>query len=326
MPQRQRREKAQELVNDGWEALDRSEPPSPDAVKLAEEIFRRALAIDPELADAYNGLGSVHFERKRYVEAEAMCRIAVEKARAELGTDDPQVFTWWGELSTRPYMRARDTLGLALWRQGKYGEGIAEFQEMLKRNPRDNQGVRYLVGLLYHLSGDLREAIAAYKDTSPDPDSVGDSTNELSHGLALFQLKRYAAAVFRFRYSFFLNLYLPEVVLSGKVKPLNIWHGSNLAEPEYALEYWADFGVLWRGQKEAARFLRLVYEDEAVRSELDRFVEVAAELRHERDFHARGPLVDQFMKFKNKERIKETNREIASRVLGRYRPSGATPQ
>jgi hypothetical protein len=168
---------------------------------------------------------------------------------------------------------------------------------MLKRSPRDNQGVRYLVGLLYHLSGDLRGAIAAYKDSSPDLDSVGDSTNELSFGLALFQLNRYPAAVFRFRYSLLLNLYLPQVVLSGKVRPVNIWHGSNLAEPEYALEYWADFGVLWRGQKEAARFLRLVYEDEAVRSELNGFVEVAAELRHEQDFHARGPLVDEFMKF-----------------------------
>lgn len=323
MPQKQPGEKAQELIYDGWEVLEGSEPPSVEALKLAEEIFTRALGIDPNQSDAYNGLGSVHLERKRYVEAEAMCRIAVEKARAELGTDDPQAFTWWGELSTRPYMRARHTLGLALWRQGKYLEAIAEFQEMLTRNPRDNQGVRYLIGPLYHLRGDLRAAVTAYKNASPEPDSVGDSTNEFSFGLALFQLKRYPAAVFRFRYAFFLNLYLPEVVLSGKVRPLDIWHGSNLAEPRAALEYWADFGVLWQEQREAARFLRLVYEDEAVKAELERYVEVAARLRREHDFHARSPLVDEFMKFKNRERIKETNREIASRVLSRYKAARA---
>jgi lipoprotein NlpI len=53
------KEKAQELVYDGWEALDSCEPPSADTLKSAEELFSRALAIDPQLADAYNGLGSV---------------------------------------------------------------------------------------------------------------------------------------------------------------------------------------------------------------------------------------------------------------------------
>jgi hypothetical protein len=76
--------------------------------------------------------GSAAFaERKHYAEAEAMCRIALEKARAELGTDDPQAFTWWGELPSRPYMRARQTLGLVLWRQGRYRDASAEFQAML---------------------------------------------------------------------------------------------------------------------------------------------------------------------------------------------------
>ena len=298
-------------------------PPSAGTLKAAEQIFNEAVAIDPELADAYKGLACIRYERSQYPEAEAMCRVALEKARAELRTDEPAAFTWWGDLSTRPYMRARHTLGLAFWRQGKYREAIAEFQEMLKRNPNDNQGVRYLIGPLYHLSGDLRAAIAAYKAASPDPDSVGDSTNELSYGLALFQLKRYPAAVLRYRYAFFLNLYLPQVVLSGKVTRFDIWHGSNLAESEYALDYWENYGLLWRGQTEAVRFLRLVYKDEEVRSELDAFIENATKLGTEDDIRARGPLVDEHMRFKNLERIKETNPQIAVRVLGRYGPAAA---
>jgi tetratricopeptide (TPR) repeat protein len=326
MAQKQRKERAQELVYDGWEALDSFDRPSAYTLRWAEEIFSRALAFDPELADAYNGLGSVRYERKRYTEAEAVCRIALEKARVELGTDDPQAFTWWGELSTRPYMRARHLLGLALWRQGKYRDAIAEFQEMLRRNPHDNQAVRYLIGPLYHLCGDLREAVAAYEDASPDPESVGDPTNELSFGLVLFQLRRYPAAVFRYRYAFFLNLYLPLVVLSRRVRRLDIWHGSNLAEPENAQEYWENYGILWRGQTEAQRFLRLVYEDEEVSTELNAFIELAAKLRDEHDFRKRGPLVDEYMKFQNRERINERNRAIALRVLSRYRPAEAGMQ
>lgn len=117
-----------------------------------------------------------------------------------------------------------------------------------------------------------------------------------------------------------MNFYLPQIVLSGRVKRIDIWHGSNLAESQYALDYWEGYGALWRGQGEAVRFLRLVYENEAVSSELNRFIEVATELRKEHDVRARGPLVDEEMELASTERIKRTNPEIASQVLGRYRP------
>ena len=81
--------------------------------------------------------------------------------------------------------------------------------------------------------------------------------------------------------------------------------------------------MLWRGRTEARRFLRLVYVDEAVRSELNSFIEVAAKLRHGHDFRERRPLVDDYMKSKDRERMKETNPKIASRVLSRYRPEPA---
>jgi tetratricopeptide (TPR) repeat protein len=80
MTQKQRKEKAQELVYEAWEVLESLGRPSAGDLKAAEQIFNSAVVIDPELADAYNGLGCVRFERKHYPEAEAMCRIALEKA------------------------------------------------------------------------------------------------------------------------------------------------------------------------------------------------------------------------------------------------------
>ncbi len=58
---------------------------------------------------------------------------------------------FWGILETRPYMRARAGLADSLWDRGDYDEAIAHWRDMLRLNPGDNQGIRYLLAarLLY---------------------------------------------------------------------------------------------------------------------------------------------------------------------------------
>ena len=93
------REKAEELEALGWDALGFPEVGHVGDPDAAERFFREALHADPHLAEAYNGLGAVSLTRRRYAEAEAFYRTALDKARAELGTDKPQAFTWWGQLA-----------------------------------------------------------------------------------------------------------------------------------------------------------------------------------------------------------------------------------
>jgi tetratricopeptide (TPR) repeat protein len=70
---------------------------------------------------------------------------------------------------TRPYMRARGTLAATLTRIEQYDEAIGHFQELLRLNPGDNQGNRYLLAqcLLYsNRLDELDELLnrAEYKD------------------------------------------------------------------------------------------------------------------------------------------------------------------
>jgi len=55
---------------------------------------------------------------------------------------------FWGVLETRPYMRARQGLADTLWRMGQREEARSHFEEMLRLNPSDNQGIRYLLIML----------------------------------------------------------------------------------------------------------------------------------------------------------------------------------
>jgi len=69
---------AQEIVYDGWELLD-SDP------NAAARCFKRALKLDPDLPDAYNGLAGLALSRGRIKEAEQLYKTAYEKLGRDWG-------------------------------------------------------------------------------------------------------------------------------------------------------------------------------------------------------------------------------------------------
>jgi tetratricopeptide (TPR) repeat protein len=80
---------------------------------------------------------------------------------------------------TRPYMRARLGLAQALWSSGKQVEAIAHLQEMLRLNPNDNQGVRYVLLVWYLEIGEDAE-LGKLLDRYPD-----DAAAAWAYGRAL---------------------------------------------------------------------------------------------------------------------------------------------
>ncbi len=62
---------------------------------------------------------------------------------------------FWGFHETRPYMRARAGLAATLGQLGEWKAAIAHYREMLKLNPNDNQGIRYLLAAALMKQGDF---------------------------------------------------------------------------------------------------------------------------------------------------------------------------
>ena len=76
---------------------------------------------------------------------------------------------FWGFLETRPYMRARAGLASTLLQLGDVDGALAHYRDMLKLNPNDNQGIRYvLTGCLLRQDNysALKELLAAHEDGS----------------------------------------------------------------------------------------------------------------------------------------------------------------
>lgn len=316
-----------EIINAAWASVDNPPGGEISARRLAEaeEKFRQAITADPELADAYNGLAFVEFSRENYSAARRHAETALEKARRSLGTDEPAAFTWYDEIKTRPYMRARHNLGLSLMRLGDWKGAAREFKELLKRDPNDNQGVRYLIGSLYHSAGDLRHAIPAYRKSAGNDEYSGDPHNEFNYALALYETGKYVEAVLRFRYATFRNLHIPQVLLDLPIKRLGIWYGSNDTEPDYAIAYHEEYGHLWQGKTGALAFLRAVYFHPTVQGEVEEYIDLGRKLKGTHGHHQRFPIVEAMSRHKALWRLRENNKAVAAEVsAGREAASSAT--
>jgi tetratricopeptide (TPR) repeat protein len=127
--------KAQDVMYDAWEQTT-----SRSRVALA----RKALAISPLCADAYNLLAD---EAKTPEEARDLYVRGMEAGQLALGPGGFEEFDghFWGFLETRPYMRARHGLAMSLLQLGDEDAALEHFRAMLKLNPNDNQGIRYLL-------------------------------------------------------------------------------------------------------------------------------------------------------------------------------------
>jgi len=155
-PKRSALDRAQDLICDAWEARGRA--------RIA--LARKALEISPDCADAYVLLAENTGSLKRALELYAAGMEAGERAIGQ-STFKTDVGHFWGLLETRPYMRARAGFARCLWATERRKEAIEHYRDMLRLNPNDNQGLRYLLAAcLIELGCDeeLADLLDAYED------------------------------------------------------------------------------------------------------------------------------------------------------------------
>jgi tetratricopeptide (TPR) repeat protein len=132
--------RAQELAYDALET---------DSLVEALRLVNEAQELDPDCTDAQRLMVSIlpaSPENKL-----DLMREVVEKAEYNLGEAffQEHMGHFWGTISTRPYMRAKQHLGELLVETGQLAEAAGVFERMLELNPTDNQGMRYPLLALY---------------------------------------------------------------------------------------------------------------------------------------------------------------------------------
>jgi tetratricopeptide (TPR) repeat protein len=149
---------AQDVMYDAWDQSNR---------RARVELAHKALAISPLCADAYVLLAEE--EAKSAEEALNLFRKGVEAGEQALGPAGFKEYAghFWGFLETRPYMRARAGLAATLNALGEVDAAIVHYRDMLRLNPNDNQGIRYVLAGCLMKRGDteaLKGLFAKFDD------------------------------------------------------------------------------------------------------------------------------------------------------------------
>lgn len=130
-------EKSDDLIYEAYET---------DGVK-GLKLVREALKLNPDNVRALNYIA----DREKEPEIAAIIyKNAAALAAKQLGDNYIKRYKphFWGYTETRPYMQARLGYATTLKAMGKHEEAIKELSDLLKLNPNDNQGVRYVLAPL----------------------------------------------------------------------------------------------------------------------------------------------------------------------------------
>lgn len=136
-----------------WEAFETN------SHKKRISLANKAIKVCPDCADAYVLLAEE--EARSNKEAIEYYRRGVEAGKRALGEkvwNDPEATAFWSDHSTRPYMRALAGLAATLNEEGDVEKAIEIWAELLRLNPDDNQGIRWILTPVLIAENRLSEA------------------------------------------------------------------------------------------------------------------------------------------------------------------------
>jgi len=236
-------EEAQEMMYRAFDA------PS-DAKQVA--LAKKALKISPDCADAYVLLAE---HARTEEEALTLYEKGVAAGERAIGKQGfrRHVGEFWGVLETRPYMRAREGLARCLWDIGRGEEAVEHYQELLRLNPGDNQGIRYLLAsalLSLDRDDDLAKLLERY-----EPDSSAD----WAYSEALLAFRREgdsARAQQLLKAAKRVNRHVPAYLAGSKPLPREFPEFIGRGDRSEAVSYTAEFLKAWRNTPGAISWLR----------------------------------------------------------------------
>jgi Flp pilus assembly protein TadD len=114
----------------------------------AEASYKEAIKLDPELADPYAALAILYNQQKKFDEASAMSTKANELLGASATGGDPA---------------ALYNQGIILWNAGKFPEAKAEFEKVIKLDPKMAEAY-FRLGMVNLNLGQLPDAAKAFEE------------------------------------------------------------------------------------------------------------------------------------------------------------------
>ncbi len=237
-------EQAQDLIFEALETVG----------KKRLELAEQALKISADCADAY----VLQAEEKAASTEEALIlyEAGVRAAERSLGKKffEEETGNFWGIVETRPYMRARVGLAQCLWLMEKQEEAISHYRELLRLNPNDNQGIRYLLAASLLKIGQI-EALQELLKQYDEPTAAWLYTRALA---AFVKQGDGTEARKLIKEARDHNPYVVPYLLGEKILPGKLPQRIGFGDKNEAVVYVAEFGQGWHNTRGGIDWLALI--------------------------------------------------------------------
>ena len=211
--------------------------------KQAILLAQKALEIDPDCAQAYLALEDVLSTDP--VDSISYYQKAMAAAERSLGKEyfSENEGHFWGLHETLPYMRAKLYMAQSLWQVRRQSEAIQHGWELLKLNPNDNQGTRYIL-FDYLLADNRLSEIDRLLKMFPN-----DGTAHWEYNKALFFFKKLGGdsekAKKQARVAYESNQFIEQYLTGKKPLPKSSPDSYALGSKEEAICYFQDSIGAW---------------------------------------------------------------------------------
>jgi tetratricopeptide (TPR) repeat protein len=226
------------MANEDWE--------------LAHHEAMKAIKLDPNCVDALAVMSQLGSENE--TELIDNLRRTVERGEKSLGKKFFQENTgwFWGLHETRPYMRARAQLAGLLSESGRVDEAIGHWEEMLRLNPGDNQGLRYPLMGGYLEQGNLQGVERLFSEY---PDE-GSAMFAWARVLASFLTGKESAAAKDLAEARKANKHVEAYLIGRKKTPTDGPGYYSPGEPSEAIVCMREIGSAWTKHPAAIDWLK----------------------------------------------------------------------
>ena len=237
---------------DEWEAIERYE----------------ALAARPYgVVHGNEGLGGLYAQRGDHRAARACYDAAVREGDRYI----PKGYRGeiiWGEFDNRPYLRALHGAALSRLDLGHGRAAADRLRRLIRCNPSDNTGARFLLGEALVWADDFDAAERALRAVL---DGEDHPPTQYLLGLVYVALGQHVQAATAFRRGLVGNVYVAQFVLERRpIAPyaIGVYNGG-YGGPDTASDHYGRSRELYRRQPRAVALLDALYRDPAVAAHVE---------------------------------------------------------
>jgi tetratricopeptide (TPR) repeat protein len=223
------------------------------------QLLQAALARDPECFPARIELADAEFGQGNW----KSCGEAYDEIirRGEYLRNDLST-VWWKDAETRPYLRAIYGKAMTEWHLSRFAESAEHLEYLLKCNPADNQGVRFLIPMLHLLAEKSQKAARYFKSYEKNyPNDFKEPSFLFGWALSCSLDGHERSARNKYIEGILRNIYIAPMLLEVDDPPRSIWLPTDRAEPNYASDFVQSYALLWDREPGALRILREVWQE-----------------------------------------------------------------